>query len=135
MTYPLSPNSCLWNSANHHCHNYCKTQNYVRVILQLNTHTSDNILSKTFIFKPLKFGTKWLKIYCPFSLMFSHDKIYLQSPLATQSHLSRWNKGVLNIPRTWTVWVFQVWGPGGGRVESMKWWNNEMALWLALRLA
>lgn len=78
MTYPLSPNSCLWNSANHHRHNYCKTQNYVRVILQLNTHTSDNILSKTFIFKPLKFSTKWLKIYCPFSLMFSHDKIYLQ---------------------------------------------------------
>ena len=51
MTYLLSPNSCPLYSANHHYHNYCKTQNYVGVILQLNTHTSVNILSKTLIFK------------------------------------------------------------------------------------
>ena len=46
MTYPLSPHSCLLNSANHHYHSYCKTQNYVAVILQLITHTSVNILTK-----------------------------------------------------------------------------------------
>jgi len=61
MTYPLSPNSCPLYSANRHYHNYCKTQNYVGVILQPNAHTSINILSKTLIFEPSKFITKLFK--------------------------------------------------------------------------
>lgn len=47
ITYPLNPNSCPLYSANHHYHNYCKTQNCVVAILQPNAHTSINILIKT----------------------------------------------------------------------------------------
>lgn len=62
ITYPLNPNSCPLYSANHHYHNYCKTQNCVVAILQPNAHTSINILIKTLILNLLNFITKLFKI-------------------------------------------------------------------------